>query len=92
MDYHDSSAGIARLAVTKYAATVPEKQGTIFFNPGDSLHPSSVTFHQHLLFTGGPGESGIEFIAALGQALSEDFQGAYDLVSWDPRGVGFHTL
>ena len=36
MDYHDSSAGNARLAVMKYAATV-EKQGTIFFNPGD--HP-----------------------------------------------------
>lgn len=37
MDYHDNSAGTARLAVIKYAATVPEKQGTIFFNPGDPL-------------------------------------------------------
>lgn len=35
MDYHDSSAGTARLAVIKYAATIPEKNGTIFFNPGD---------------------------------------------------------
>ena len=38
MDYHDSSAGTARLAVMKYAATAPEKKGTIFFNPGDALH------------------------------------------------------
>lgn len=34
MDYHDSSAGNARLAVIKYAATASEKLGTIFFNPG----------------------------------------------------------
>ena len=39
MDYHDSSAGTANLAVIKYSATVPEKKGTIFFNPGDALHP-----------------------------------------------------
>ena len=39
MDYHDSSAGTARLAVAKYAATVPKKLGTIFFHPGNPLHP-----------------------------------------------------
>ena len=38
MDYHDSSAGTARLAAIKYTATVPEKKGTIFFNPGDAFH------------------------------------------------------
>ena len=38
MDYHNSSAGTARLAVIKYAATVPEKKGTVFFNPGDELY------------------------------------------------------
>ena len=38
MDYHDSSAGTARLAVIKYAATVPRKKGTVFFNPGDALY------------------------------------------------------
>ena len=37
MDYHDSSAGTARLAVIKYAATASEKKGTVFFNPGDAL-------------------------------------------------------
>jgi len=43
MDYHDGSAGTARLAVIKYAAAVPEKQGTIFFNPGDPLYLLPVT-------------------------------------------------
>jgi hypothetical protein len=45
MDYHDSSAGTARLAVIKYAATAPKKLGTIFFNPGDPFHPLFVIFH-----------------------------------------------
>ena len=36
MDYHDWHAGKARLAVIKYAATVPQKKGTLFINPGKS--------------------------------------------------------
>ena len=42
MDYHDSSAGTAHLAVVKWATTVSPKLGTIFFNPGDPLHLSFV--------------------------------------------------
>ena len=38
MDFHDSSAGNARLAVIKYAATA-KKLGSLFFNPGHSLCP-----------------------------------------------------
>lgn len=35
MDYHDSSAGTAKLAVIKYAAVKPGKsKGSIFINPG----------------------------------------------------------
>ena len=45
MDYHDSSAGTARLAVIKYSATAPNKRGTIFFNPGDPPRPSSAVSH-----------------------------------------------
>ena len=40
MDYHDSSAGNARLAVIKYAATA-KKLGSLFFNPGHPLCPGS---------------------------------------------------
>lgn len=44
MDYHDSSAGNARIAVIKLAATT-NKLGTIFFNPGNPPihHPRSST-------------------------------------------------
>jgi len=34
MDYFDSTAGKARLALVKYQATVPVKKGTLFTNPG----------------------------------------------------------
>ena len=46
MDYHDSSAGKARLAVAKYAATASKKLGSLFFNPGNQLYPSFLTFPQ----------------------------------------------
>ena len=45
MDYHDSSAGNARLAVIKLTAT-KNKLGTVFFNPGKLLYPPFVVFHQ----------------------------------------------
>ena len=38
MDYHDSTAGHARLAVIKYSATAYEKKGVLFVNPG-TRHP-----------------------------------------------------
>ena len=44
MDYHDSSAGNARLAVAKYAGTASKKLGTIFFNPGKIVDASPVIF------------------------------------------------
>lgn len=40
---------------------------------------------------GGPGGSGVEAIAELGPQFSRGAQGFYDLVSWDPRGVGNTT-
>ena len=45
MDYHDSSAGTAHLAVIKWATPTSPKLGTIFFNPGGPLHPSFIIFH-----------------------------------------------
>ena len=33
MDYHDSNAGEAHLAVVRYAATASSKAGTLFINP-----------------------------------------------------------
>jgi len=55
------------------------------------LHPTSPYPIEHSV-VGGPGGSGVELIAGIGQNLTTIFQGAYDLVSWDPRGVGLFTL
>ncbi|KAF9644793.1 alpha/beta-hydrolase [Thelephora ganbajun] len=40
---------------------------------------------------GGPGGSGLKAITGSGHVFSRGFQGAFDVVSWDPRGVG-HTF
>ncbi len=37
---------------------------------------------------GGPGSSGVQRLAQKGAALQEELEGAYDLISLDPRGVG----
>ena len=43
----------------------------------------------HLI--GGPGGSGIDLILGYGPLLSNLTGGYYDIVSWDPRGVGYTT-
>jgi pimeloyl-ACP methyl ester carboxylesterase len=40
---------------------------------------------------GGPGGSGVDFVTTTGKELSSIFWGKYDIVSWDPRGVGAFT-
>ncbi|KAG8790144.1 hypothetical protein FRC12_012673 [Ceratobasidium sp. 428] len=71
LDYQNSTAGKASLAVTRYFATAQPKLGTLFLNPG------------------GPGESGVDLILGPGAELISPYgNGQYDLVSWDPRGIG----
>nr|WP_265868962.1 alpha/beta hydrolase [Streptomyces sp. SKN60] len=41
-----------------------------------------------LVVAGGPGSSGVQRLSAKGAALKEQLGGAYDLVTFDPRGVG----
>jgi pimeloyl-ACP methyl ester carboxylesterase len=38
---------------------------------------------------GGPGESGLDFLIRDGDYLSNVIGRNYDLVSWDPRGIGY---
>ena len=41
---------------------------------------------------GGPGASGVDFVrSSVDYAVSRDLQDAYDVVGWDPRGVGAST-
>ena len=87
MDYHDSSAGNARLALTKLPATA-KKLGTIFFSPGNPIRLLFVAFRRHPISTGGPGGSGVQAVAALAPIFAHHFQGSFDIVSWDARGVG----
>ncbi|MFD3522614.1 alpha/beta hydrolase [Streptomyces sp. NPDC058653] len=44
-----------------------------------------------LMLPGGPGGSGVQALATKGVALQREMDGAYDLVSFDPRGVGGST-
>ena len=40
---------------------------------------------------GGPGDSGVSFAERAGNAFSPDLLSAYDIIGFDPRGVGFST-
>ena len=40
---------------------------------------------------GGPGSSGLELLNELSAYLLTQTGGHYDIVSWDPRGVGLST-
>lgn len=57
--------------------------------------PSSASADERigsLLFNpGGPGGSGIEFLANASVIMPEELTSRFDLVSWDPRGVGAST-
>ncbi|WP_407288794.1 alpha/beta hydrolase [Streptomyces sp. BP-8] len=44
-----------------------------------------------LMIPGGPGSSGVQWLRRKGDALRKEMTGRYDLVSFDPRGVGAST-
>ena len=54
MDYHDNSAGNARLAVIKYAATA-KKLGSVFSNPGNCFPYNLWSFFNTALSQVDPG-------------------------------------
>ncbi|MEV4429130.1 alpha/beta hydrolase [Streptomyces sp. NPDC049602] len=41
-----------------------------------------------MVIPGGPGSSGVQRLGQKGAALAKEMDGAYDLVAFDPRGVG----
>ena len=41
--------------------------------------------------TGGPGDSGITFVDSYKDLLLNRTGGIYDIIGWDPRGVGLTT-
>ncbi|KAL4953880.1 Alpha/Beta hydrolase protein [Aspergillus filifer] len=74
LEYADPDNGaLAYVPVARYNATVPKNQRK------GSL----------LTNPGGPGSSGIDFLAnGAAEGISNVTGGYYDIVSWDPRGVG----
>ena len=52
---------------------------------GDAEHGSL------FLNPGGPGGSGVTMVAALASASMENLRGAYDIIGFDPRGLGQST-
>ena len=56
-------------------------------NPGRS-RLASVDVRELTSTTGGPGVSGLEAIDETSEILRAQVGGGYDIVSWDPRGVG----
>jgi pimeloyl-ACP methyl ester carboxylesterase len=73
LDYANPAAGTITLAIARQPATDPARRiGTLFLNPG------------------GPGARGIPLIgsAFLPMTLPPEVRARFDIVSWDPRGVG----
>ncbi|KAJ6610174.1 Alpha/Beta hydrolase protein [Mycena sp. CBHHK59/15] len=75
LDYSDSSAGTAALAVIRLPSnsSKTEYRGPLLFNPG------------------GPGGSGVDALVQSQSSFSVLFGDQYDIVSFDPRGVSYST-
>ncbi|GJJ14062.1 hypothetical protein Clacol_008319 [Clathrus columnatus] len=70
LDYFNSSAGVAKVALSRLQATKSPKKGSVLFNPG------------------GPGGSGVRFVAGYGPSLQFMTGEDYDAIGFDPRGIG----
>ena len=57
-----------------------------------SLYPVLEGSLIEYLLTGGPGVSGVEALNSMSTLLLDQTGGYYDIVSWDPRGVGNLTM
>lgn len=71
------------------------------FDPGADLPPVTLALTRHpatgtrlgtlVMNPGGPGGSGLEAAWGIRSAMPVDILRAYDIVSWDPRGIGAST-
>ncbi|KAF8756760.1 TAP-like protein [Rhizoctonia solani] len=87
LDWHDDAAGKASLFVARYPATNQPKLGTVFINPGGQVS-DYVMRYLRLLSTQKSGYSGADAVLGGGDIFMQQTGGFYDIVSWDPRGVG----
>ncbi len=71
------------------------------FQPGADLAPVTLALTRHpatgirrgtlVMNPGGPGGSGLQAAWGIRPAMPADILRAYDIVSWDPRGIGAST-
>mgnify|MGYP001683252981 FL=1 len=56
-------------------------------------HVATGSIHRGSLFInpGGPGESGVQYVEAAAETSFAGVQGSYDIIGFDPRGVGSST-
>ncbi|TLD28614.1 hypothetical protein PspLS_03737 [Pyricularia sp. CBS 133598] len=82
-DYHnESESRIFRLAVSKYQASGLAPAGSRSSTAGKKSERTLV------INPGGPGGSGVQYVAVAAEQLSERMSGGViDVLSWDPRGV-----
>lgn len=75
MDYAQTDGEKITLSLIRKPSTGDNKLGALFFNPG------------------GPGGSGVEFLEQFHDidAIPDSIFAAYDIVSFDPRGIGNST-
>ncbi|KAF7433702.1 hypothetical protein PC9H_005665 [Pleurotus ostreatus] len=76
LNYSDPDGGTASIAVIRFPSPLA----------GTDDYKGPILFNP-----GGPGGSGVQMIADGGAAFSELLGANFDIVSFDPRGVGFST-
>lgn len=81
----------ATLGVPVDHAKPSGKQITIAFARLAATGPRSQRLGALMVNPGGPGGSGIEFLAQAGEQFPEELTKRFDIVAFDPRGVGAST-
>ena len=77
-DYHDATVGMTHLAMTKIPSSLDI----------DSSSDKRRSLGSVLINYGGPGVSGYHSSFSFGKNIHRSIGGKYDVISWDPRGIG----
>jgi hypothetical protein len=87
LDYHNTTAGTAAIAVVKIPSTLSPQdanyKGPVLFNPGEHIYVFDLSTLTHV--SGGPGSSGVDFVNGKGASFRQIYGPAFDLIGFDPR-------
>lgn len=78
-DYSDPTAGLTHLAMTKIPSSLTSSSSSS--RPKRSLGSVLINY-------GGPGVSGFTSSFTFGKNIHRSIGGKFDVISWDPRGIG----